>query len=114
MRLEILKLVYDVEQACSLILAFTEGKSLDDYNEDALLRSGVERQFGIIGEALNNALKMDPAFAEAITDIKKIIAFHNILIHGYAAINNARVWEIIKINLPVLYQEVQDILILRG
>jgi uncharacterized protein with HEPN domain len=110
MRPEILKLVYDVEQASSLILDFTEGKSLDDYNEDVLLRSGVERQFEIIGEALSNALKIDSSFADSITGAKKIISFRNIIIHGYAAIDNARVWEIIKINLPVLHKEAEEIL----
>ena len=110
MRPEILKLVYDVEQASSLILDFTEGKSLDDDNEDVLLRSGVERQFEIIGEALSNALKIDSSFADSITDAKNIISFRNMIIHGYAAIDNARVWEIIKINLPGLHKEVEEIL----
>ncbi len=110
MRLELLKLFYDVERACSLILEFTNGKSLDNYNQDALLRSGVERQFEIIGEALNNALRMEPALADMITDLKKIIAFRNIIIHGYAAIDNATVWEILKLNLPLLHQEVKEVL----
>jgi len=110
MRPEILKLVYDAEQACALILDFSEGKSSDDYNQDPLLRSAIERQFEIIGEALNKALKIDPSLEKSISDVKKIIAFRNIIIHGYAAIDNARVWEIVKINLPVLNRELKEIL----
>ncbi len=51
MQPETRKFLYDVFQACKALLEFTEGKNLDDYNADLLLRSGVERQLMIIGEA---------------------------------------------------------------
>jgi hypothetical protein len=43
MRLEALKYLYDMQQACRLLAAFVVGKTFDDYTADALLRSGVER-----------------------------------------------------------------------
>jgi len=52
MRPEVAKLLQDVDQAATLLEDFTRGKSFADYQSDALLRAGVERQFIIIGEAL--------------------------------------------------------------
>lgn len=59
MRLEIRKFLYDVQQACELLGQFTEGKSLTDYLSDPLLRSAVERQLMIVGEALYQAFHED-------------------------------------------------------
>ncbi len=47
------KLLWDAQQAAERIARFTAGKHIDDYKSDEFLRSAVERQFEIIGEALN-------------------------------------------------------------
>ena len=44
--------LWDIANAASSIQSFTTGKDLDAYLHDELLRSAVERKFGIIGEAL--------------------------------------------------------------
>ena len=46
----------------------------------------MERQFEIIGDALNQALHLDPSLAARISDASRIIAFRNRLIHAYASI----------------------------
>lgn len=107
---EILKYLYDIREACDLIVEFTMGKTFDDYTVDAMLRSAVERQFEIIGEALNQAIRRDPDLGKAITDIAKIIAFRNRLIHAYAAISDEVVWGVIETSLPTLQREVVDLL----
>src|SRR5205814_8555944 len=63
-------------------LALCGSKSFELYLGDELLRSGVERQFGTIGEALSRLDKQWPDVAATIPEHRKIIAFRNILIHG--------------------------------
>jgi uncharacterized protein with HEPN domain len=48
MRLESKKYLFDIVQSAESLLRFSQGKTFQDYERDALLRSGVERQFEII------------------------------------------------------------------
>ncbi|MFA6566671.1 MAG: HepT-like ribonuclease domain-containing protein [Victivallales bacterium] len=109
-RHEVCKYLYDIHEASGLIEQFVAGKILEEYSADPLLRSGVERQFEIIGEALNQALRVDPDLAQSITDPGLIIAFRNRLIHGYASIADEVVWGVIEKKLPVLHREVEMLL----
>jgi uncharacterized protein with HEPN domain len=110
MRLDAKKCLEDIRQAAELILQFTAGKSFADYESDALLRSGVERQFEIIGEALNRLSKIDAAIVAVLPDTPRIIAFRNILIHGYDIVDNHVVWDVIQHNLAPLHGEVVSLL----
>ena len=110
MRLEAKTLLEDIRQAVVLILNFTRDKTLDDYENDDLLRSGVERQFEIAGEALNRLNRIDPETANHISQTRRIIGFRNILIHGYDIVENTVVWDIIEKNIPVLHKEILSLL----
>src|ERR1019366_1039611 len=57
---------------------FSGGKSLPDYTSDAMLRSAVERQLEIVGEALAQLSRIDLATASKISEHQRIIAFRNI------------------------------------
>jgi uncharacterized protein with HEPN domain len=109
-RREACKYLFDIHEACILIEQFVSGKTLEEYSTDPLLRSGVERQFEIIGEALNQALRIDSDLAESITEPERIIAFRNRLIHGYASIADDVVWGVIEEKLPVLHREVKTLM----
>jgi uncharacterized protein with HEPN domain len=87
-----------------LLTTFVSGKTFADYSSNALLRSGVERQLTIVGEALNRLTKVEPIAASAITDARQIIAFRNILVHGYDIIRNEVVWGILENDLSRLTQ----------
>jgi uncharacterized protein with HEPN domain len=110
MRRETKKYLYDVRQAADLIGGFTAGKTLADYEGDAMLRSAVERQFEIVGEALAQLARLDQALASRISEHRRIIAFRNILIHGYAEVDHRLVWDIVESKLPTLRREVAGLL----
>lgn len=110
MRLEARKYLYDIKQAADLLGEFTGGKEFSDYGENSMLRAAVERKFEIIGEALSKLSKLDPAIASQIGEHARIIAFRNILIHGYAEIDDRLVWDIVENKLPVLRREVDELL----
>jgi len=110
MRLRIKKYLWDVSQACQAIEQFIEGKTFEDYENDLQLRSAVERQFLIIGEALSQAFRESIEVEHGITDVHEIIGFRNMLVHGYSIIKNERVWDISKNVMPILLQEVTDLL----
>lgn len=102
--------LWHAREAAALIEEFTAGKSFADFDGDKLLRSAVERQFEIIGEALSSLAKVDPAIAAKITELRDVVAFRNILIHGYAVINNERVWRVVQEDLPRLQRELSGLL----
>jgi len=110
MQLEARKYLYDIQQAARRLEQFTEGRTLDTYVADAMLRAAVERQFEIIGEALARLRKLDPDVCGSVTDAGRIIAFRNILIHGYADVDDRLVWNIVETKLQLLIREVTDLM----
>ncbi len=110
MRLEIKKYLYDIQYAIGLLREFTGDKKFADYERDTMMRSAVERQFEIIGEAMAQLAKLDPALASRISNYQRIISFRNVLIHGYADVDNRLVWDVIKTNLPTLAREINILL----
>ena len=101
-----LKLLHDVRQAVEAILSFCCDRELDDYRADLMLRSAVERQYEIIGEALNRLRKLDPVMTSGITECDRIIGFRNVLAHGYDSVDDRISWEIVQNKLPVLEQDI--------
>jgi len=99
--------LFDIAHACDLIVAATQGRSLDDYLKDPVLRAAVERQFITIGEALRQALDQEPDLAEQVPDASAIIAFRNRLVHAYPYIDDATVWGVVEWYLPALHRQVQ-------
>ena len=103
------KLIWDMQEAVERIVRFTASADLNRYQSDDLLRSAVERQFEIIGEALSRLMKLDSGTAQRISEHRRIIAFRNVLIHGYDVITDAVTWDIIQNKLPVLKRELDGL-----
>lgn len=99
-----------MQQACLALTEFLDAKTLEDYLQSELLRSAVERKLMIIGEALNQLLRITPDIETQIPDARQIIDFRNILVHGYHAIEHETVWGILQKDLPVLTDKIQQLL----
>jgi uncharacterized protein with HEPN domain len=103
-------LLWDAHKRASAILEFVEGRTETDYLAEAMLRAAVERNFEVIGEALGRLRQLDPSLATKIPDLSRIVAFRNLLIHGYATVNDRIVWRTIKEDLPGLHAALSALL----
>ncbi|MFI5427659.1 DUF86 domain-containing protein [Aeromicrobium sp. UC242_57] len=103
-------LLWDLGTAAKRIQNFVSGKSWNDYSNDLLLRSGVERQFEIAGEAMSKLRRVDTHTTELIPNVHKIIGMRNILIHGYAQVNDQTVWRTATENLDEIVASVDVLL----
>lgn len=108
------KLLEDVRDAAAFIRQVTANKTIDDYRADRLLRQAVERNFEVIGEAVGQLAKVDPATATKIGKYQQIIAFRNTLIHGYDLIDEVQVWQVIQMDLPTLEADITTLLAEEG
>ncbi len=96
------KRIHDAYQAVCLIESFVSGKTFQDYEKDALLRSAVERQLEIVGESLSKLDRQSPQIAAQIQELPRIVGLRNRLIHGYDAVDERLVWDIIMTKMPPL------------
>ncbi len=104
------KNLFDILQAAEEIQDFIRGINFDTYQETTVTQRAVERDFEIIGEALNRIRNIDDDTIQKITDYHRIIGFRNILIHGYDNVDEKLVWQAIIKHLPILIKEVKEIL----
>ena len=110
MALQAKKYLHDIKSAVTLLQEFTRDKTFADYESDAMLCAAVEREFEIIGEAMTRLAGVDKELVGRITQYRRIIAFRNVLIHGYADVDNRLVWGVVELNLPTLAKEVDALL----
>ena len=92
MKLESKKYLSDIEYSIGLIEDFLVDFTFTDYQNDLKTKSAVERQLGIIGEAVNNYKKFENA---ELSHSKEIIAFRNRLINAYNSLEDEIIWAII-------------------
>jgi len=99
------KYLSDIQIAIELIESFIKDiNSFDTYSEDLKTQSAVERQLGIIGEAVNKFKQECPD--ETLENTQQIIGFRNRIIHAYDSIDNSIVWVILKRYLNPLKEEI--------
>lgn len=104
------KYLSDILRAIELIEQFTNTTAnFEDYSSDLKTQSAVERQLGIIGEAVGKFDKLVPD--STLENARKIVGFRNRLIHTYDAVDSSMIWAIVKRHLPSLKQEIIEKLV---
>lgn len=104
-----LSYLQDMLSAAEAVIRFVEGKTLEDYTADLLLRSAVERQIEIIGEA---ARKVSTELKDKHPAIPwdKIIRQRHVLAHDYGEIQHERIWRVATIHIPQLIPQLKSLL----
>jgi uncharacterized protein with HEPN domain len=109
MTIEEMKLLTDILTAIQGIDEHLEGRrTFQEYKTNKTKRRAVERELEIIGEAVNNLLKINPAMP--ISYSRLVVDLRNRIIHAYDNVNNTVIWKIIMKDIPVLQEEVQQLL----
>jgi len=109
MNREIKKHLFDIETSIDSINEYLgENRDFFEYQENKLLRRGIEREIEIIGEAMSRILNLDPNIQ--IVNARKIVDTRNWVIHGYDKVDDVVIWGIVSNHLPKLKIEIEEIL----
>jgi uncharacterized protein with HEPN domain len=106
---KIKKYLFDIKESIVSIENYLgEKRNFNVYMSDKMLRRAVEREFEIIGEAMNRIDKIDSTID--ISSKKRIISMRNRVIHGYDKIDDEIVWGTIVRHLPILKEDIMNML----
>jgi len=95
----------DILDACDAVQGVLVGVDLATYQRTRAIRSSVEREFILIGEAVAAVGRTNPASLVQISHARMIVGFRNVLTHDDAAVDDATVFGVARSDLPVLRQE---------
>jgi len=99
----------DMLTAAKAASLFVAGRTFDQYIADLMLRSAVERQVKIIGEA---ARSISDAFKSAHPEIpwRAIMAQRHRPVHEYGEIDDALIWSVAAIHVKKLIDQIEPLL----
>jgi uncharacterized protein with HEPN domain len=92
------------------VSSFLGNRSLPEYLANELCQSAVERQLEIAGDALGQLRKLDAVLFGKIPDGDLVVAFRNVLAHGYATLDHRRVYEIASSRAGELLKTLETLL----
>ncbi|MGA2035064.1 MAG: HepT-like ribonuclease domain-containing protein [Thermoguttaceae bacterium] len=100
--------LWDMLAAARAVESFIHGRTDVDYLADLMLRSAVERQVEIIGEA---ARHISTAFQAAHAEIpwRPIQAQRHVLAHDYGEIRHERIWRVATVHIPELIRQLEPL-----
>jgi uncharacterized protein with HEPN domain len=102
--------LHHILEETDYLMRRAEGLKQDEFISDETLRRAFVRSLEIIGEA---AKKVAPEIRETHNQIewKAVAGMRDKLIHAYFGVDYDLVWDVIKIKIPVLHQEITKILL---
>lgn len=99
-------------QAIERIRRYTRGLEAAGFLADAKTQDAVLRNIEIVGEAVRNIERADPAFTSRHPEIPwpVIIAMRNRVSHGYFEVDLDIVWTTVRNDLPQLENQITQLL----
>ena len=104
------KYLEDMINATGNVRAIIGSATLAEYCHSLTLRSAVERQLQITGEALYNLERRHPSIAVRIVQHREIVRFRHVLVHGYDIVDDPTVYAIATEKAPLLRIQVEELL----
>ncbi|MBS4218318.1 DUF86 domain-containing protein [Bacillus sp. FJAT-49711] len=99
----------DILSASVKVEKFTKGLVYDDFIDNDLIADAVIKNILVIGEATKNIpveiRKMNPQ-----VEWRKMAGMRDMMIHGYFTINYRIVWDVVQNKIPILRQQVEELL----
>jgi len=101
--------LWDMLDAAKAVQEFIFGCRIHRYLSDRMLRSAIERQVEIIGEA---ARKVSQIFKDAHPEIpwRRIIVQRHVLAHEYGEIKHELLWKVATIHVPELINKLEKLI----
>jgi len=100
----------DIVDSCDAIKTATRNLDFRAYKENRLVRSSVEREFIIIGDAMSAFSRIAPETFRALARARRIVDFRDQLTREYAIVDDALVWAIVEKDVSVLRQESAELI----
>ncbi len=100
--------LWDIIEAADHIAEFLLEADVEEFQKSEVLRSAVVQKLSVIGEA---AARLSEELKSRHAEIlwPRIVAFRNILVHGYFGIDWELVWQLARSRCPVLRDQVAAI-----
>ncbi len=104
-----LSYLWDMREAARSVLRFVRGATPGSFAADELLRSAVERQLILLGEA---ARRVSAEFRTAHSELpwREMIGQRSVLIHDYGEVDAERIWLVAKDDLPTPVLQLDELL----
>jgi len=103
-------LLSDILDECDFLMDNAYGVTLEQYQSDEVLHRSIERAFEIIGEAAHKLHDSDPGTARRLPNARGLVAFRNLIIHGYNRIDDERLLDTLERDVPALRDAVRELL----